>query len=326
MSYQYSIYGVPCRSDRRLTGLSAAPSATSPEIRFHFERRPHSQHAEWTTYFTHELRDHLDRATLEIDFSQSAALYRFRYADGTTFVINESATDVWADWVPPLTLEDTLTYLLGPVMVFVLRLRGALCLHASVVDIDGQAVGFAAPAGGGKSTLAARLAKQGFAVVSDDGLALDWRDGVPYALPGYPRLRLWPDSVASLFGAPDALPLLTPNWDKRFLPLNQNGFAFRDQALPLGAIYYLGEPRIGAGDAAIGPASSQDALMALVANSSQNLLLDPAMRQREFQALGALVSKVPVREVSPQSPSQYLSDFDQDIVSDFRSLRQPAHV
>ena len=324
--FDYLVYGLPCRSDFQLPGLTPGSSHASPELEFRFRQLPEPRNPEWTSYYTHEQIDEIGRATLQLDMSESAGLYRFRYADGTTFVMNITATDVWADWCPPLTLEDTLTYLLGPIMVFALRLRGALCLHASVVDINGEAVAFLAPAGGGKSTLAARLAKRGFPVLSDDALVLDWRDGLPYALPGYPRLRLWSDSVEQLFGTSDALPLLTPNWDKRFLPLDEGGFDFRDQALPLGAIYFLDEWRNNAGETTIVEATRQRAMMTLIANSSQNLLLTASMRRNEFEAVGKLISKVPVREVCPQSPEQFLSDFDASILSDFRTLHQPVHV
>ncbi|NIO13431.1 MAG: serine/threonine protein kinase, partial [Gammaproteobacteria bacterium] len=89
---------------------------------------------------------------------------------------------------------------------FVLRLRGVLSLHASVIDINGEAVGFMGAAGAGKSTLAAAFAKKGFAVMSDDILALKPGDSAPFAQPGYPRLRLWPDSAVVLFGSASALP------------------------------------------------------------------------------------------------------------------------
>ena len=51
------------------------------------------------------------------------------------------------------------------------------------------------------------------------GSALVEYDGRVHVQPAYPQLRLWPDSVAMLYGAPDVLPPLTPTWDKRALAL-----------------------------------------------------------------------------------------------------------
>src|SRR5271156_6758875 len=74
--------------------------------------------------------------------------------------------------------------------------------------------------GAGKSTTAAAFARRGFAILSDDVSAL-WDCRPPFLLqPAYPQLRLWPSSVRLLFGADDALPPLTPNWDKRGLDLS----------------------------------------------------------------------------------------------------------
>ncbi len=330
MSFNYSIYDIPCRSNTRLHTLGAFAASAAPEIRLHFKRGlgrgPDTDSESWVPYHASESYDNEDPVTLRVDVSRSAGLYRFRYSDGTVFLIDRAATNVWADWLPPLTLEDTLTYLLGPVMGFALRLRGAICLHASVVEIDDEAVGFVGPAGGGKSTIAALLATLGFAPVSDDALVIDRRGGVPHALPGYPRLRLWPDSVTTLFGSPDALPLLTPNWDKRYLSLGSGSYRFFDRPLPLGAIYYLGQPREVSDKPSIRFPPPRDALMTLIGNSSQNQLLDNRMRMREFEALGRLVSDVPVREIVPESSGRYLSDFHEPIIRDFRTLRQRAHV
>ena len=57
----------------------------------------------------------------------------FVYADGTHFVVNQEGTTIWAGWPTTSTLEATFIYLLGPILGFVLRLRGVVSLHASVL-------------------------------------------------------------------------------------------------------------------------------------------------------------------------------------------------
>src|SRR5690348_16585408 len=103
-------------------------------------------------------------------------------------------------------------------MGFVLRLRGALCLHASSVAVGDSAVALVGLPGAGKSTTAAAFACAGFSVLSDDVVALADEGPQFYVHPGYPRVNLWPDSVQELFGSEDALPRITPTWDKRYLP------------------------------------------------------------------------------------------------------------
>ena len=168
---------------------------------------------------------------------------RLEYADGTQFWLNREGTEVWATWPENSTIEDTATYLLGPVLGRLLRLRGVTCLHASAVAFGEQAVAFVGPAGAGKSTTAAALALRGHAILSDDVVALAERDASFYVHPAYPYLCLWPESVQTIYGSADALPQLSANYEKRCLSLGKQELPFEERPLPLAAIYILGERR-----------------------------------------------------------------------------------
>jgi hypothetical protein len=168
-------------------------------------------------------------------------LYHFAYSDGTEFVIDPGGTRVQGTWRGGATLEDTATYLLGPVVAFVLRLRGFLAVHASAVEMDGCAVLFAGPSGAGKSTTAAAFALNGWPVLTDDLAVIVPRDDRLEVVPSYPRLRLWDDSVRGLLGRSEVLPLLTPSWEKRYLPLGSEGTGFSQRPLPLRAVFLLRE-------------------------------------------------------------------------------------
>jgi hypothetical protein len=246
--------------------------------------------------------------------------FRLRYADGTDFLVARSGTEVWAVWPEPLTLEDTATYLLGPVMGFVLRLRGVVCLHACAVALGGRAVALVGQAGAGKSTTAAAFARRGVPVLSDDVTRLDDQGGTLLVQPGNPRLRLWPDSAQVLFGTPDPLPRLTPNWDKLYLDLGGDDFPFQDTPLPLGAVYVLGE---GGGDRrapSVELLLPHEGLMELVGNTYVNYLLDRSMRAREFELLGRLVRHVPVRRVVQHGDRAYLPALGHVIQDDFQRI------
>jgi len=90
-----------------------------------------------------------------------------------------------------LTTEDAATYLLGPVLGLLLRLRGVTCLHASAVALADRAIAFVGSEGAGKSTTAALLARKGLAIISDDVVALVERDALFTFIPAYPYLSLW---------------------------------------------------------------------------------------------------------------------------------------
>src|SRR5262245_21274169 len=62
--------------------------------------------------------------------------FNVRYADGTEFLLHKLGSKIWATWPgESLTLEDTATYLLGPIMGLVLLIRGHICLYASAIVI-----------------------------------------------------------------------------------------------------------------------------------------------------------------------------------------------
>jgi hypothetical protein len=249
--------------------------------------------------------------------------FRLCYLDHSEFVVDAGATEIWAAWPDGVTTEDALTYLAGPVLGFALRLRGIAALHASVVAIDGRAIILVGSAGIGKSTTAAALAILGYPVLSEDIAALDDQGDHFFVQPGYPHVNLWPSSVELLFGAADALPRicpLHPTWDKRYLNLTTPPYRFQDRALPLGAVYVLGDRTDDQATIDIEPLAGTEAMIAMVANTYANYLLGKQMRAREFEVLGRLLRHVPVRKVSPPANPHRIWDLCQVLVEDFREL------
>ncbi|MGH9758144.1 MAG: HPr kinase/phosphorylase, partial [Candidatus Acidiferrales bacterium] len=210
---------------------------------------------------------------------------RLAYPDGMQFWMDREGTKIWAVWPATSSLEDAASYLLGPILGLVLRLRGTTCLHASAVEIHGCAVIFPGEEGAGKSTTAAALARRGHAVLSDDVVALAERDGAFFVLPAYPYLSLWEDSVKMLYGAEDALPAFSPNFDKRMLSLAAHNLRFEKQALPLGAVFLLGDRSADDRAPWIEALNPHENLVSLVVNSYATNLLESNMREREFVLL-----------------------------------------
>jgi len=250
---------------------------------------------------------------------REGAYWQIAYLDGTVFVVDRAGTEIWATWSERSTLEDTATYLLGPILGFVLRLRGIVCLHASAIAVEGQAIAFLGNTGAGKSTTAAALAQKGYAVLSDDIVALFERDGF-FVQSGYSRLRLWDASVDRLYGSPDALPCLTPNWPKRYLDVSQAGYQFQPQPLPLAAIYLLNMRTDDPLAPYVAAPPVQSALINLVTNTYANTLLDRQMRAHEFEVLSQLVAQVPVRKITPHADLARLPKLCEVILDDFHSL------
>ena len=249
--------------------------------------------------------------------------FAFFYNDGVHFAVERRGREVWVDWPENYTLEDACTYLLGPVIGFVLRLRKVTCLHASAIAVGEHAIALVGFPGAGKSTTAAAFGQCGFSVIADDVAALA-DDGENFLVqPGYPRVNLWPDSVRALFGSPEALPRITPTWEKHFLALGTNGLGFEAKPLPLGAIYLLGEREEALAAPILEEMAGGDALVALVANTYVNYLLDRDMRSREFDVLSRVVTGIPIRRVRTPADLSAVFDLCQAITADARQLTVP---
>ncbi|MBZ5696728.1 MAG: serine/threonine protein kinase [Acidobacteriia bacterium] len=228
------------------------------------------------------------------------ALLRLDYIDGMQFWLDREGKSVWAQWPDTLSIEDAASYLLGPVLGLLLRLRGVTCLHASAVAFGDRAVAFVGAEGAGKSTTAAAFARRGCSVLSDDVVALREAGGTFHVLPAYPYLSLWPDSVEMLYGSGKTLPSFSENFDKRMLSLAEEHLKFEQEPLPLGGIFLLGEKSADAAAPLVETLPSRESLLALVANSYATNLLDTEMRAREFELLGRLVASVPVWRLRPR--------------------------
>jgi hypothetical protein len=186
--------------------------------------------------------------------------------------------------------------------------------------MDGRAIALFGLAGAGKSTTAAAFALRGFSVLSDDVAVLTDLGDRFLVQPGYPRINLWPDSVRTLFGTEDALPRITPTWDKRYLALDQSENRFQSSSLPLVAIYILGEREAELTAPVIEEVVGGEAIMALVANTYVNYLLDRDMRAREFDVLSRLLAGVPVRRVRPAADTSKVFALCESISADAKRL------
>jgi hypothetical protein len=246
--------------------------------------------------------------------------YQLSYSDGTRFVVDGAAAQIWGTYQPPLTAEDMATYFLGPVLGFVLRRRNTICLHASGVEIHGHAVCFCGDAGYGKSTTAAALALRGLPVLAEDVVALEETGGGFDAVPGYPRVCLWPESVRILLGREDALPKLTPVWEKRFLELDGRRAKFAAVKLPLGIVYLFAPRSDDHGAPRVEKISPREALLELVQNTYMNWVLDREQRAAEFDTLWRLVQKVVVRRITPHAKPEKLAALCDLILRDVAAI------
>ena len=347
LDFAYSVFGLLIHSNVPIPGVPPIDSSAfdpdiSRQVRFHLDVLPYRDALlsprEQELAYVSSYTDESGAPVLHIWNAADKSFLRLAYSDGTQFWFDHSRRNVFAAWPGHLTLEKALSYLLGPVFGLLLRLRGVTCLHASAVAFGDRCVVFVGPEGAGKSTTAAAFAKRGYAVLSDDIVALEISssgtssDGGPAGArlapqvanfrvqPAYPHLCLWPDSVQFLYGPEEQFPRLAPDWDKRKLVLGTAGTRSADRALPLAAIYLFAAratedaPRVAA-------APLKLSLLSLLANTYANNLLDAAMRAEEFSVLDRLISSVPVRLLTPHNDPAYIEELCNFIYNDFQALR-----
>jgi hypothetical protein len=319
----YTAFGLTLQSDLEIPGLAvaSADTCTNPDVTFYLGVSPpgNDPSVVESLLFTSSFTDETGEPAFRI-WKNECSLYRMAYSDGHEFWFNTSGTEIWAAWPSSSRLEDSFSYLLGPVFGLVLRYRGVTCLHASAAALGGSVAAFVGDAGAGKSTTVAALVSNGWTVLADDVVALLPRGESYWVPPAYPFLCLWPESAALIGRSADSLPQFTPSWDKRCLSLNSRGGEFGQEPLPLRAIYILAGTASPTKRFAIEPLTPREALIHLVSNTYGNRILDRDMRANEFDVLGRLLPKVPVRRLFAR---QEHTDFEQlcrFIGDDFRSV------
>ncbi|MGB0723456.1 MAG: hypothetical protein ACPGU7_13780 [Gammaproteobacteria bacterium] len=185
-----------------------------------------------------------------------AGVARYRCVGGRTILV-----DVHPGADPAMVR----LYLLGRVMGALLHQRGMMPVHASAVSIKGRAWIFCGPSGAGKSSLAAALHRRGHRLLCDDtGVIQPAGTGsdVDRFAPGFPRLKLWRDTLVHLGIDPSGL---TPDWSRadKFHVHVERDFVAESQ--PVGGVFFL-EPTASGDRASVERLSATDGVRRLNEN------------------------------------------------------------
>src|SRR5258708_4473008 len=169
--FEYFFFGLHFRCNLALPGVKPTTSLTENcDVQLHLGISPHPRMKdtigdEELTYVSSDIEP-TGEPSLRVLRVDGGSFVRLAYADGTQFWLDRKRENVWATWPAQLTLENAASYLLGPVLGVLLRLRGVTCLHASAVSFGDRCVAFVGAAGSGKSTMAAALARRGYGAMS----------------------------------------------------------------------------------------------------------------------------------------------------------------
>ena len=215
--------------------------------------------------------------------------------------------EILIDPAPQASDEDLRFVVLGSLLGALLHQRNLLALHASAIQMPQGVVLFMGASGHGKSTLMATLAQRGYGIISDDVVAIRQKKGrPPMALPAFPRLRLWEDSVTQLGYARNALSPMRKGMKKYLIPVEH----FVNQTLPVHGIYIL--DRCNQTQIHVKEAMGIEKFNALKLHTyRENFLSGLGLRSAHYEQIMSLANHVKmshlVRPISPFQP-QALAD------------------
>jgi hypothetical protein len=285
----YSLCEVAIESTIPLPELSSAESR-EPEFKFalQLDKPQCGERCEWLhTWYVEEDTPWLLLGRRRDD-------YLLRFPDLADFTIAKNAKKISCYPSPGTTAITIRHLLLDQVIPLLLSLQGRMVLHGSSVLTPHGAMAFVGQTGWGKSTLASSFSRQGSPVLTDDCLLLKEENGQLLAIPSYPSVRLWPQTVAALFGQfGQEIPLaqVAHYTEKKRVDRNV-GLSFCAEPAELRRIYFLAPPPSDGEKKCVSiiPLSTRDAFMELV---KFTYLIDITDRQRlrqEFERLSRVAA------------------------------------
>lgn len=122
--------------------------------------------------------------------------WTLRYAGVCDVILDRGRRSIVVHRCPGAAPGMVEVFVGGSVLAHALSADGRLVIHASAVEVSGQALAIAGPSGAGKSTLAALLCADGALLVADDALRCEVRSGAAVCFPGARSIRLRPSAAA----------------------------------------------------------------------------------------------------------------------------------
>lgn len=323
----YKIYGLTVKSNRAIEQFSKTEYVSKPDltVEFHCKKTERKEQIETSeeVYKSHGV------ASNGLPFfavwktskqSDDSLLIRYTSGDGIAyFSADQNGELLIVEYDEQISFQDILTYFSGPVIGCILRLKNKVCLHAGVVNIDGNAVAFIGEKTAGKSTLIAKFAELGYPILSDDIAVLFENVGSFWVQPGYPRLRLWKNTVESLSGFTEKK--LTPVLsfiEKYYLPLSEENKAqwiFQNKSIPLQKVYFLKE-RNSENITSSKILNPVESFLKLKQNIYAEYMLENELKIKEFQLFGALANDEKVSLLERPDDLNSLADVCNMIVED----------
>ena len=153
-------------------------------------------------------------------------------------------------------------YGVAQALSFALLRLGAEPVHATVVQVAGRGIGFLGQPGAGKSTLGPRFLRRGGSLLTDDLMVTRHEADVFTAMPGVPRLKLFPEVAAVLLPGASGR-RIHPGTPKLVYPLTAE--TFEGNQVRLDRLYVIRDG--GREKVSVRPLSARTAFLRLTENT-----------------------------------------------------------
>lgn len=322
--YQYQIYGLNINSSRKINLLNEF-SFLKADLTVDWNTSNFDtpdQTFDWkpvSTELLDKLRDIEMWRTVNEKGSFTKICFKLEEIKELNFIVDESTENLLIHHHETMLESDIESHFVGPVLSFILRLRGVVCLHSSVVGLDGKAIAFPGHATAGKSTIAAGMADAGAEILADDIAVLCPKDGAFFVQSGYSKIRLRPQAAAFLTNNTESLPMVYSYRESRYASLENTG-KFQTEPLPLAAIYVLGDFRNDYMEPFIKPVESHEKMIYLIQNTSGSYVVNGDSRAKEFRVLAEIAKTIPIRKLHYAHDITTLPKQCEIIIEDFRKI------
>jgi hypothetical protein len=315
-SYEYRLWGQVLVSDLDL-GLSDTSSDRGRSGHIRIQRIPRTHLHELSR--TESLECPNEDGSIWLTISRSNSLYVLDFPGVCSIQIDSNVPLI--EYAPePGVGTSTIVHLLldHALPRLVSLLNGYFVLHASAWVIQNDAIVLLGESGAGKSTLASWFGTQGFPIVTDDCLVLHWdpHDGEWMALPSYPSVRLWPDSIDGIGINPSGLREFAHYSAKRRTNETHDNLCFATSPVHLGAAFVLKSGDHG--PCLVEPCPVNDAFGALSLGVFRLEIASTKTNRREFEILTDLVEKIPFWSVSHGNDYTLLPEIQQRMLDVLR--------
>jgi hypothetical protein len=285
----YSYCDISIESEIELPGLRLATDK-DPDVFFWVDRSnpPLTIDGAWKQSFLGEANEISSAVLLGTD------VHCLIFADIASFEIRNGFTEITCHPEPATSFNSVHHLLLDQVLPRVLAARGKLMLHGSCVEHPKGVIIFTGLTGAGKSTLAAHFSQHGFPLLSDDGVQLKQDAGKVTAIPTYPGLRLWEDSIAELSIGPASLEPMAHYSSKKRIP---SGPVTQVQERPALCLFFI-RPQLSSGSPSTHRIVKREAFLEL---NRQVFILDPFSREKSIARVrftAEMVARLPMVALS----------------------------